>query len=271
MFEVKILADSMSAENKSRLTTALMTYPRMVHSEHLRHRAFSFNVASSRAIPVEKILKAASLDPVIPIHFGAAQKGMQAFNEVADNTKSKALEIILRHSQYAIQMANELLELGLHKQVVNRYIEPFSWCTVICSGTDRAWRHFYSLRCHEMAEPHIRYIAEITYDAMEESKPKILQEGELHLPLFGFDNDDEITDNYEKMKISSARCARVSYLTHHGLRDTSEDIRLFETLVSGRHWSPLEHPAICCLEGNGGNYGKGWTQFRKTFEGEFTP
>lgn len=271
MFEVKVLCDSISAATKSRLTTVQMTYPRFVHSEHLRHRAFSFNVASSRAIPVEKILKAASSDPVIPIHFGAAQKGMQAFNEIDETSKNKAIEILLRQRDNTIQMANELLELGLHKQVVNRYIEPFSWCTVICSGTDRAWRHFYSLRCHEMAEPHIRHISEMTYAAMEESTPNMLQEGELHLPLFGFDNDVEITDKTDKMKISAARCARVSYLTHSGKRDVSEDIRLFETLASGRHWSPLEHPAICQSGGMGGNFGKGWTQFRKTFEGEFTP
>ena len=36
-FEVKVLADSLSTVSNSRLTTLMMTYPRIIHSEHLRH------------------------------------------------------------------------------------------------------------------------------------------------------------------------------------------------------------------------------------------
>lgn len=270
MFGVKVLADSISITG-SRLTTVEMTYPRFVHSEHLRHRAFSPNVASSRAIPVEKIMQQLIDDPVVPIHFGAAQKGMQAFDEVPDREKELAKIAILELRDRALETARYLLSLGLHKQVVNRYLEPWMWCTVICSGTDRGWRHFDSLRCHEMAEPHIRKIAEMTRSARGESTPIQLAEGGLHLPLFGFPGDEVIVDDDKKMRVSAGRCARVSYLTHLGTRDVRADLELCDGLILNKHMSPTEHVAISTTEkGVGGNFGNGWKQFRKMIPGEFT-
>ena len=111
-----------------------MTYPRFVHAEHLRHRMFSFNVASSRAIPVEKIIQQVEENPVIPIHWGAAQKGMQASQEVSHGDQVNAEAVILSLRTEALSRARRLLTLGLHKQVINRYLEPWMWCTVICTG-----------------------------------------------------------------------------------------------------------------------------------------
>lgn len=72
MLEVKILADSGNASG-DRLTTFQLTYPRFIHSELLTHRMFSRNSASSRAIPVEKLIRQVLDDPVIPIQgLGAA-------------------------------------------------------------------------------------------------------------------------------------------------------------------------------------------------------
>jgi DNA-binding FadR family transcriptional regulator len=69
-------------------------------------------------------------------------------------------------------------------------------------------------------------------------------------------------------KISVARCARVSYLTHDGRRDSAEDIRLHDQLAQNGHWSPFEHVAQS-LETNerSGNF-FGWRQYRKSFETE---
>lgn len=40
-----------------RLTTILTTFPRFILPQFTRHRSFSFNTASSRAIPLAKRLK----------------------------------------------------------------------------------------------------------------------------------------------------------------------------------------------------------------------
>lgn len=291
-FSARVLCDSVSV-NGSRLTTVEMTYPRIIHSEHTRHRAFSFNVASSRAIPVERMMAGVEEDPFIPIHWGLAQGGMQAFEQIPRDLQAKATGIILRMRDQNLTGCRELLDLGLHKQVVNRYLEPWMWCTVICSGTDRGWRHFDSLRCHEMAEPHIRFIAELTRDVRNLSTPVQLAEGGLHLPLFGFPGDELITEDINKLRVSAGRCARVSYETHMGIREIEKDFGLADRLIDSRHWSPTEHPAISCqprgivrrviraaihrdrrwlkdTSASGGNFGPGWIQFRKTFAGEFT-
>jgi thymidylate synthase ThyX len=76
----KIIADSVSAEGV-RLTTMQLRYPRFIHAELMTHRVFSRNARSSRAVPVEKMIQEVIDDPVIPIHWGAAQKGMQAYAE----------------------------------------------------------------------------------------------------------------------------------------------------------------------------------------------
>lgn len=244
----------------------------MVHAEDLRHRMKSFNVASSRAIPVQKMLTEVCENPVIPIHWGAAQKGMQAYGEVSPEAQEQAKQIILRLRDHAVAAAEELLELGLHKQVINRYLEPWMWCTVIATATDRCWRHFDSLRCHHAAEPHIRKIAEMAAEVRAQSTPKVLSEGQWHLPLFGFDGDDQITDPWEQVKISAGRCARTSYKTHDGRRDVAADIELADSLVANRHFSPTEHQAMVVdpSEVIVSNFSGGWKQYRKFLPGEYT-
>ena len=299
-FEVKVLADSLSASSSSRLTTLMMTYPRIIHSEHLRHRMFSFNAASSRAIPVEKFIKQVEEDPFIPIHWGAAQKGMQAYGEIQDiNEKyrftgvchlpdddgnhASTMQSHMSDSKYceelwlsgrtsAVYYAKQLLALGLHKQIANRILEPWMWTTVICTGTDGAWNNFFALRCHPEAEPHIQKLAYMTRDVMRASWPKILEVGDWHLPLTGFPGDEALSKD-DLIKVSAGRCARVSYLTAEGTRDVSQDIALHDRLVSSKHFSPTEHQAMCGLEdsffSNGGNFGQGWIQYRKTLQGEY--
>jgi hypothetical protein len=63
MIAIKIVTDSINQKGE-RLTTFLLTYPRFIHSEFMTHRVFSRNAASSRAIPIEKMIKAIEENPV---------------------------------------------------------------------------------------------------------------------------------------------------------------------------------------------------------------
>ena len=76
----KIVADSVSGHG-IRLTTMELNYPRFIHSEFMTHRMFSRNAASSRAIPIEKMLEQVQENPAMPIHWGKNQPGMQAREE----------------------------------------------------------------------------------------------------------------------------------------------------------------------------------------------
>lgn len=269
-YSVKILADSLGPNN-ARLTTWELTYPRMVHSEMLTHRLFSRNSASSRAIPVEKMIERVQKDPALPIYWGKNQAGMQAREELRGDELLKVKEEWLAARDQAVVNAKSLMELGLHKQIANRLLEPWMYITVILSATE--FDNWFRLRCHPDAQPEIGWVAKEMKKQYDESFPECLQEEDWHLPLIDF--DDYVVgklDNDTLKKVSVARCARVSYLTHDGRRDYQEDVKLHDRLLQSGHMSPFEH--VACVQPKdvtkwSGNF-KGWTQYRETIDPNFT-
>lgn len=239
--EAKVILDSVSPE-EIRLTTMEVTYHRMIHSEFMTHRAKSRNSASSRAIPIEKQIKKIKEEIAMPVEFGSNQGGMQAGPPLEGWELHKAKMAWIKAAERAVESAEELLELGVHKQVTNRILEPFMWHTVIVTSVD--YQNFFGLRCHPDAQPEIRAIAELMKEAYDLSNPKELGWDDWHTPYI---QPDEVSSMFidEACKISAARCARVSYLTHDGVRDHSADYKLFDRLISAmpRHDSPLEHVA----------------------------
>jgi len=245
-FAVKVLADSL-APCGQRLTTWLATYPRSIHSEILTHKMLSKNSASSRAIPTERLLKMIEEDPFVPTYIGTNQKGMQAGDELSASARMSAHSIWLEARSNAIAYARALLALNVHKQVVNRLVEPWMWITVIISGTEVD--NFFGLRDHEAAEPHFQHLARLMRAARDESKPVVLAAGQWHMPLVYVDAEDMVVlepyDVPQLVKVSVGRIARVSYLTHDGRRNPAEDVALHDRLVvqTPLHASPAEHVA----------------------------
>ena len=78
MISVKVIADSISAHTKQRITTLELEYPRFIHAELMTHRVFSRNSSSSRAIPIQTMINHIKATTAIPIHWGKNQSGMQA-------------------------------------------------------------------------------------------------------------------------------------------------------------------------------------------------
>jgi hypothetical protein len=209
-------------------------------------------------------------NPVIPIHWGKAQKGMQAYEVLSGLDANECKDLWLTARDYCLGAAEAMMINGLHKQIINRILEPWMWCTVICTGSQGAWNNFWALRCHPEAEPHMQNIAEHTRDAANASETDRLFEGDWHLPLIGFEGDEQLSAS-DAVKVSAGRCARVSYLLHDGTRNVQADIDLCQRLVTSKHFSPTEHQAMCSevVDGQGGNLGNGWVQFRKTLHGEY--
>ncbi len=160
-----------------------------------------------------------------------------------------------------MRAVEQLLELGVHKQVTNRLLEPFMWHTVIVTATE--WEGFWEQRCSPLAQPEIRVAAEAMRAAYDASTPAPVGHGEWHTPYLRAEDAD--LDDETARQVSAARCARVSYLTHDGRRDIAKDVELYERLVSARppHWSPLEHVATPAAPGEEppGNL-RGWAQLR---------
>lgn len=263
-FRVRILLDSLAPCGK-RLITFELTYPRFIHSEIMTHRTLSRNAASSRAIPTNKIMDRISKSPVIPTYWGKNQKGMQAEYELTAEEQVMAEEEWLDACNDALKHANRLLGLGVHKQIVNRILEPWMWITTIVSATE--WGNFFNLRCHPDAQPEFKKIADMVMHLFYSNAPRVLAAGEWHIPL----SEDVLLSEFtidEKIKISVGRCARTSYLTHHGIRDFTADIELHDKLSTSGHWSPFEHVGMACeTDVKSGNF-VGWLQYRKMFANE---
>jgi thymidylate synthase ThyX len=275
-FAAKILADSLSLGGV-RLTTFEATFPRCILAEVNTHRMLSRNAASSRAIPVEKMIQRVLDNPFIP-EFRLNQKGMQAAEALDGDDADQAKHNWLAARDQAVANARQLHRLNIHKQYVNRLLEPWMWCTMIISATD--WANFFALRCHPDAEPSFERIAGMMRNLLQDSKPKTVGFGDWHLPLIFDEDGDEVLkacgtvqqalDNL--CQISAGRCARVSYLTHNGQRDHSADIELHDRLAKSGHWSPFEHVATPAADSRSyvGNF-RGWIQLRNQMPGECYP
>lgn len=274
MISASVILDSISPAGQ-RLTTMKLRYPKFVHGEFMTHRVFSRNASSSRAIPVSKNIEEAGTDSLRaePVFWGAEQKGMSPSTELSDDAadgipwttnwetggtalritpRQAAKELWLQAAKEACIRARQMQKVGAHKSIINRILEPFLHINVLVSATE--WDNFFGLRLDTAAEPTMRALANAMWLARASSLPTTLQPGWWHLP---FADMDEIRDAREAgtapddpqlaIKISVARCARVSYESFEtGKRSTiEEDLRLYNRLVGAQpiHASPAEHQA----------------------------
>lgn len=259
MIEAKVIDDSVSPGGV-RLTTLQLKYPRFIHSEFMTHRVFSRNAASSRAIPIAKMIEQVRTDPAMPIEWGANQPGMQAGAEVEERDRAA-----LSWRMGALEAANRaeiMMKLGLHKQIVNRVLEPFQWMHTIVTATE--WANFFALRDHPAAQPEIAALARSMRVAMSMSRPDVQF---WHIPYVGAE-EALIHNRDEVLMVSAARCARVSYLNHDGSNpDWQRDLELAYKLLEAKHMSPFEHQAHALDDPKqrSGNL-RGWGQYRKELE-----
>ena len=130
MIYAKVIADSITGSG-DRLTTMEVQMHRFVLAEFNTHRVFSRNSSSSRAIPIKKQIERIQKDPAFPVAWGINQAGMQAERNLSISRSRKARWIWKRASKKAIKSAKLLDDLGVHKQITNRILEPFMWHTVI--------------------------------------------------------------------------------------------------------------------------------------------
>lgn len=260
----KIIADSKSPAG-SRITTMQLRYPRFIHAEFMTHRVFSRNASSSRAIPVKRLIQDVIDDPVYPSHWGANQKGMQAHEELDEGGKALVGAQWEGARRQAIAYAGAMADAGAHKQIVNRILEPFSHINVLVTSTE--WNNFFQLRDHPDAQPEIRELAIAMREALfGVAVPEVIGFCDWHLPYY---SRYEKRPYHEAIKLSVARCARVSYLTLDTGRAPSfeEDMALYERLVRTNppHLSPAEHQATPGYEKPYANF-YGWRSHRYDLE-----
>lgn len=276
MIEAKVIEASKSERgDRPPLITLQLRYPRFIHAEFMTHRVFSRNASSSRAVPVSKMLERIKAEPATPVHWGKNQPGMQAWQELDEATAAEAKQVWLAAAEAAVNYAKLMSDMGVHKQIVNRITEPFQHIDVIVTATE--WDNFFALRDHPDAQPEIRALAQAMKSAISDAtcvtrSTNFHYTDAWHLPYIT-QEEREIFHDVPLLlaKMSAARCARVSYMTHDGQKPSVEqDLQLFNKLAGSEpmHASPLEHqaysPSDSCyyIPSNLRN----WVQFRKAYE-----
>lgn len=241
-YACKILADSISPAGH-RITSFEVTFPRIVLAEVNTHCMLARCSASSRAIPVKAKIDAIDADPFVPEVFMKNRGGMQPGEALPEGDQLLACGAWLRAMRFAVGEADELNSIGVHKQYANRLLEPFSWHTAVITATD--WDNFDHLRVNPLAQGEFQTAARMMLEARKASEPRALNYDEWHLPYVN--PADEFTlrsAGFDSVKVSVARCARVSRERQNDIRSSADEVKMFdERLLAAGHMSPLEHAA----------------------------
>lgn len=268
MYEAQVVADSISPEGV-RLTSIEVEYPHAIHKDMMTHRALSRNFQSFRAFPPEKVIEKIEIDPFIPESFDYRVKGMGQGDALDDLRAMEAHTLWMHHIEASLSTAEAMIEMDLAKAQVNFVLQDLTSIRGIITATE--WDNFWGLRLaineetgKPYARPEVYKAARMMKDAFDASTPTPLKPGEWHVPYIdvndfahhwkGGDANDfwDATEDtikaygfdWERLKkISTGRCARISYLTHDGKRDWAKDIQLYADLKGDLHMSPFEHQA----------------------------
>lgn len=240
--EVKVIKASQRGGGSVVLWSLQLRYWRAIHGELMTHRVFSRNAGSSRATPVKKVLAQVWNDPAGPIHWGANQAGMQARAQLVGWRRAVAGGLWRLGGKVMCCFAWSMMKLGLHKQVANRLLEPWQYINVLVSSTE--WDNFFALRRHEDAQPEFHELADAIQDAMDHAPIQMLGVGDWHLPYV--EDDEHFRLGTETaIKVSAARCARISIAPFDGDASVEKEVNRHDLLVGSTpiHASPTEHQA----------------------------
>lgn len=307
-FRADIISDTISPLwRENRLITMVVNFPRYILPEVNTHRVFSRNSASSRARSIRDTITQVMEDPYVPI-FTRNQKGMSG-EKLSGKTYESAKRYWLHSRDEAVKGALSLL-LGasyngslkywrewidvyyediykndesspeipnVHKQNVNRLLEPFMWHEAII--TSSYWDNFFNLRLAPQAQPEIQVLAGKMKKAIDDSDPV---HSHLHIPFVNIEEPDSYSNDEigRMMMISAARCAKISYHNTEDQNQADEEslIAMATKLYGNGHMSPFEHQAIATdrhpmflsFLDFSGNLDPVWAQFRHILMNETT-
>jgi hypothetical protein len=235
--EIILRAKSINCETGDILTTfEINGMPKFLLAEHNTHRLHSRNAASSRAVPVSKMLKQVLFEPYMPV-WTRNQKGMQGKQVTNKVTIALADFTWLMMRLSAVAGVKALNSLNIHKQDANRGLEPYALTSLLVSATN--FENFYALRDHEDAQPALKEIAHAMKELDRQTLAKPLGAGNWHKPY-----EDSLINNV-------SRAASISYFNHAKDRTDAQHYDLFNNLVTASpiHASPLEHIAMAVVPG----------------------
>jgi hypothetical protein len=201
--------------------------------------------------------------------FRQNRPGMQPGPVLSPGDQEAAENVWRYAAQVCVDASKSLADLGVHKQWANRLTEWFGYINVLVTSTD--WENFFKLRLetdlegYPVPQDEMYELACKMNEALRYSQPRELQPGEWHLPFITA-HDRSMYSIEDQKKLSSARCASISYETVDGQEMTPDKaFAINKKLSEKEHWSPFEHQAMADPEYENkfahANY-NGWAQYR---------
>jgi len=247
--------------------TMELEYPRFIHSQVMTHRVFSRNTASSRAIKIRHYIKQVEENPALPIFYGQNGSGMSPRDELGGVESLLCRTKILEMRDNTIADVKQLEDLGLHKQSVNRYLEPWYMTKVLVTATDL--ENFFFLRHdkpssgHNPAQEEVKHLAELMKKAVLECEPEEITPDMWHVPYVNrvIDLDHKQIAYYiddgspgglrltedQAVAVSSSCSAQISFRTLvktlKKAGRVNDKLMPQDTEVDPLHGSAFEHPA----------------------------
>lgn len=230
------------------LLTYQMSVPRMILAEMEKHRNLSMSVESSRAVSLDKTTSGSTLT-YVPL-WTLNQKGMRG-KRITDSDKIYELDNDWENvKNIVLEKAIALADKGIHKQNVNRLLEPFMFVDMVVTLELSALeammvlRHPASTTYEEVkpdewddqfpAQPEFQVVAIKMWEAYKNCKLDYVLCDEWHVPYINVD-----VPSQEQLFYSVGRCANISY----GVNEYSFEkfVEIGEKMMRLKHPTPTEH------------------------------
>ena len=251
----------------SNIVTLRVRFPRFVAEQFLKHRMFSCNAVSSRAMSVPKMNQWILNNTADPIFWGAQKKGMQPdveHSQLLQDSEGYGTYIGLEDTtpeeawydarNFAMCMAKAYWDAGYHQQIPNRLTHAFQMAEYIVTATD--FDNFFNLRLHDKAaQSEITELARCMKEAIDKAPFTGLYKG-WHIPYV---TDDELLtlELDDLLKVSAARCAIISYNNH----DSDELLSVEKAKKIYNHLMNDTNPHLCYDKDTEVFTTEGWVKF----------
>jgi thymidylate synthase ThyX len=261
----KLIADSLNALNDDRLITLELTFPRIIQAQLNTYRESAKNSASSRAKSMKTVRYAAINNYFEPEVFMGDNRGMFSMTTLSP-LKQQLAHLVWTSARLTAVFHHKLFSMvGVHKEISNRVLEPYLYTTVVMTASFSSWEWLLRQRLVAGAQPQFRELAKCIKEVAENHKPRLLKEGDYHLP-YVTQTDKTLNSLTDLIKLSIARCAAVSYKTFDGTFSDDSAFKTYQKLYRDKHLSPFEHVATPSIAYHKNCYNVGWKTERNILE-----
>ena len=267
MIRARIIEDSRVRDE--RVITFVVHCPKFINAEILTHKGFSVNASSSRALGFPSTRRQDG--PFVPPYVEKPSTKMFGDGEVELDKYISFEKSILRIYDYILRELDDH-KGNIHKQHLNRYVEPFFMQTLVITANKYVFDNMIKLRKSKFADPNIQILARRMEECIDKSKTKFQR---FHLPYVTLQESKSFS-TLDQFLISAGRLAKVSY-NNLSMEDPGIAIKRAKRLIEDEHKSCFTHQLLSDknmgythsdIYGNwySGNI-RGWSQFRKVIWG----